>query len=95
VAVVANQVIGFCCVTLVHSFCRKKPRIEVTELFVAKAHRRQGVASALMNTAAQHADNADVGELFVLTNKMNKAGRRFYDSLGYVEGNDTLYRRKA
>jgi GNAT superfamily N-acetyltransferase len=95
VSVEANKVIGFCCVTVVKSCCREKPRAEVTELFVAKTHRRNGVATGLMLAAAQHADSADVGEFFVLTNKMNGAGRRFYESLGYVEGNDTLYRRKA
>ena len=95
VATNSSEVIGFCCITVASSFCRERSRAEITELFVAGPHRRKGVAKELMKAAARHAGDAGVNEFFVLTNKMNKAARSFYESLGYAKANDTLYRRKA
>jgi len=93
VALNERKIVGFCCVTIVPSFCRENPRAEITELFVLKPSRRTGVAKALMAAAERHADGAGVAEFFVLTNKLNHQGRSFYKSLGYLEGNDLLFRR--
>ena len=94
VAVEDRTLIGFCCICITSSFCRSTPKAEVTEIYVAAEHRRKRVAQRMIAAAVQLADKLEVSEFFVLTNKQNSAGRCLYESLGFVEGNDMLYRRK-
>ena len=93
VAVEKKAVIGFCCVNITSSFCRSTPKAEVTEIYVVPEHRRKRVAQRLLIAAVQLADKLAVTEFVVLTNKQNEAGRHLYESLGFVEGCDMLYRR--
>jgi ribosomal protein S18 acetylase RimI-like enzyme len=84
VAEQAGQLIGFGCLRLVPSMSSDEPYAELSELFVAEAFRREGVASAIMEHIERLAREAGAYEIVLLTGKSNPA-QHFYRSLGYQD----------
>ncbi|MDG1579815.1 GNAT family N-acetyltransferase [Pseudomonas sp. GOM6] len=56
----------------------------LSDLFVAPAARRQGLAEALMDSARVHAEATGACGLQLETAKDNFAGQALYEKLGYV-----------
>jgi ribosomal protein S18 acetylase RimI-like enzyme len=65
----------------------------LNDLFVAQGHRRRGVASALMNAAAQHARQTGAIRVELETQADNATAQALYAGLGYAE--TTGFRRYA
>ena len=55
----------------------------LNDLYVAPASRRLGVASALLNAAADHARALGAGRLWLQTALDNAAAQALYESLGW------------
>ena len=55
----------------------------LNDLFVARDHRRHGVARALMDAAAEHARRAGAVRLVLETARDNTPAQHLYESLGY------------
>ena len=61
----------------------------ILNVYVDPAHRRQGVARALMETLIQWAPGAGIVRLVL---HASPDGRRLYESLGFVDSNEMLFR---
>ncbi|GAA5786191.1 N-acetyltransferase [Chitiniphilus shinanonensis] len=55
----------------------------LNDLFVAAAHRSQGVARQLMAKAEEHAQHSGANRLELSTAHTNKQAQALYESLGY------------
>jgi ribosomal protein S18 acetylase RimI-like enzyme len=79
-----NHLIGF---ALCHHTCnslRLAPAWILHDLFVDPAHRRQGVAAALIETVHARARAAGAGEVFLSTAHDNTNAQALYEKLGYT-----------
>ena len=56
----------------------------IRDLFVAEAHRRQGVATALLAKVRADAEAGGVGRLYVMTDAGNTAALALYRSSGFT-----------
>jgi ribosomal protein S18 acetylase RimI-like enzyme len=75
---------GFLCGRVFRSFCYPEKNAEVTELYVDPAHRRRGVAQALMEHMEAHFCALGAHEFHLYTWKNNMAAQAFYKSAGYL-----------
>jgi ribosomal protein S18 acetylase RimI-like enzyme len=57
----------------------------VTELYVARASRWQGVAKALLKAAEKEARRCSVKALHLLVSPQNRAARALYAGVGFME----------
>lgn len=89
----AEWVVGYLCLRLLPQICDSAPYAEVSELYVAAAARRQGVAQALMAQAVALARAAGAKELILMTGFRNSTAQRFYLAQGFE--NYCLALRKA
>lgn len=55
----------------------------LNDLFVLPSHRRQGIATQLMQTAADYGRDTGAIRLTLATEKTNTAAQALYESLGY------------
>ncbi|MEM6804374.1 MAG: GNAT family N-acetyltransferase [Bacteroidota bacterium] len=60
----------------------------LNDLFVDKKHRKKGVATALMNTARQLAEDTRSKGLVLETGKENTQAQALYEKLGYIKEED-------
>lgn len=60
----------------------------LNDLFVDKKHRKKGVATALMNTARQLAEDTRAKGLMLETGKENTQAQALYEKLGYKKEED-------
>jgi GNAT superfamily N-acetyltransferase len=60
----------------------------LNDLFVVQAARRQGVASALLIAAADHAKALGAARLWLQTERSNATAQALYESLGWQRDND-------
>lgn len=60
----------------------------LNDLFVAPAARRQGVASALLTAAAEHAKALGAARLWLQTEQHNASAQALYESLGWQRDHD-------
>ena len=79
-----GQAIGF--TQLYDSFCSvaMTPIVYLYDLYVAQAHRREGVGRALMARAEQYARKKNASRLTLETGIDNKKAQALYESIGYV-----------
>ncbi|MBQ2954266.1 MAG: GNAT family N-acetyltransferase [Clostridia bacterium] len=86
---------GFCCAQVHHSFCYPAPVAEVTEMYVAPAHRRKGCAGAMLAHLERILrDKYNVDEIHLLTGARNLAAQGAYRKAGYSSRNEQ-YMKKA
>lgn len=60
----------------------------LNDLFVAPPARRQGVASALLRAAAEHARALGAARLWLQTQQHNTSAQALYESLGWRRDDD-------
>lgn len=77
---------------LYHSFCSVEMAelVYLYDLFVVPEARRQGVATALMDAAQQHAIRRGAGRLQLETAADNRAAQALYERLGWKR-DDVFY----
>jgi GNAT superfamily N-acetyltransferase len=85
VAIEHGVVVGF--VSAVHYVHPDKPQPElwINEVSVAPAHRRRGLAKALLQLVIEAGRRLGCGEAWVLTDRQNPAAMRLYASAGGIE----------
>lgn len=83
VALQDGAIVGFASVRLHPYLGEDQPYAELSELFVQEAHRRQGIARALVQVLEQRARRAGATAWTVLTGEDNPAALAFYQSLGF------------
>lgn len=92
-AEVEGQAVGFLCLRLLPQICDPATYAEVSELFVEAAHRRHGVAQALMARAAELAKEAGATALILLTSFHNTGAQRFYHTQGFAHYGISMHKR--
>jgi len=90
VAVCKDGLSGFCCAQINASMCYPAPYAEITELFVLKERRRQGIGRLLLKYMESELAKRGVSHLHILTRKDNFAARSLYRSSGFVETPEML-----
>lgn len=60
----------------------------LNDLFVDPLHRKKGIATALMNTARQLAEDTHAKGLMLETGKENSSAQKLYEKLGYQKEED-------
>ncbi len=94
VAQSGERLVGFCCVQLFKSFCYSRHYVEITELFVEEACRRQQLATRLIQqTEADYADQK-IGGFQLFTGGTNREAQRFYEKMGYMRADELMYRKR-
>ncbi len=81
---------GFAAVQLTRSFAYTRPTAELTELFVRRESRRQGLGRALLDAALSFAQERGALELFVRVRRSNREAVRFYEATARLERADHL-----
>lgn len=77
--------VGLCSLRVVPFLSADHPYAEVTELYVAPAHRRQGIARRLMQAAEELTRSQGAPAVYLLTGFRNETAQAFYRSLGYAD----------
>jgi ribosomal protein S18 acetylase RimI-like enzyme len=78
-----RQAIGFACVRVVPCVLYAEPYAELTELFVERAYRHQGIGRALIERAEQLARARGATDMIIMTSVSNSAAQALYRSAGY------------
>lgn len=67
----------------------------VFSMATSPAHRRQGLAAAILRTAARWASDQGAGHLYLQVEAGNHPARRLYDRLGFRLSHTYHFRRRA
>lgn len=86
----AGQAAGFAGLRVTPSLFYATPRAELTELYVAPAFRRRGIARALIGLAERLALARGARSLVVLTGADNAAALRLYRAVGFEDDDVSL-----
>ena len=90
-----DNAVGFLCVRIMRSFCYSESYAEITELFVDEQYRKRGLARAMIAFAEEFCTkNYAVHNFRILTGCDNIAALSLYRASGYVDGNETVFRKK-
>ena len=84
-AEIDGQAAGFACLRLVPYMSGDDRYAELTDLFVAEAFRRRGVASALMAHVERLAIKGGADGLLLITGFDNEGAQAFYRAVGYAD----------
>ena len=83
VAELDGKVVGVASLRLLHYLGEDAPYAEISELFVMKRYRCQGVGRALMAELEARARSAGASSLAVLTAADNEAAGALYHAMGF------------
>jgi GNAT superfamily N-acetyltransferase len=78
-----GRIVGLANLRLAPSVFYTEPYAELSELFVEKEYRRQGVGQALVEYAEHMALKAGAEELIIMTDFYNNPAQMLYLNLGY------------
>ncbi|WP_160559948.1 GNAT family N-acetyltransferase [Parablautia muri] len=88
-------IVGFICVQLKKSFCYDEYMPEITEVYVAQAYRKKGIASNMISFAETYVtSHYNAHEWGLLTGKDNKTAQAVYRKLGYREDGECHFSKK-
>ena len=91
VALFDRVIVGFACGQIYDSVCYPQPQAELTELFVRREFRRNGIATQLCRMIETEAGLRKAVDIHLLTNRKNSNARALYGSLGYRAKNDVVH----
>lgn len=94
VAVMEEQVVGFACGQVVKSFCYKESQAEITEMYIRKSARRNGLAVRMIALLEDIFQNAGVKSVKVLTGQENTQAIKTYEKAGYRREEDVVMDKK-
>ncbi|MBP3452866.1 MAG: GNAT family N-acetyltransferase [Clostridia bacterium] len=87
--------VGFLCAQVHFSWCYEKPTVEIAELYVDAAYRRQGAARQLMQLAEKIAmQRFGATKTVLLTGGHNLTAQTFYESQGYCRDDEIHYAKR-
>lgn len=89
----SSETVGFALVRVVPSVLYAAPHAELTELYVLKEFRQQGIASGLIAFAEQIASQKGARSILVQTGDDNEPALALYKKFGYEEYDLTLKKR--
>lgn len=67
----------------------------IYHMAVAPSQRRQGLGTALVEAAVQALQKEGIHKVALVAFRSNEAGNRFWESIGFSERSDLIYRNKA
>ncbi len=67
----------------------------IYHMAVAPSQRRQGLGTALVEAAVQALQKEGIHKVALIAFRSNEAGNRFWESIGFSERSDLIYRNKA
>jgi len=94
IAYVGDVAAGFICGQVRSSICYDQRSAEITELYVRRAHRRQGIAEALLREMETLLTGQKASRFIVATGDDNTAARRFYQRCGYTLEGEVFYAKE-
>ncbi len=80
-----NQMVGFATAQRLQRFDKRKAEVLLYEVGVDEKYRRKGIGKALITTVNKWANSVGADEVWVLTNRSNKAAVALYTSCGGTE----------
>jgi ribosomal protein S18 acetylase RimI-like enzyme len=84
--------VGFACLRVTPAVGSREQHALLTELYVRAAHRRRGIAGALVRAAEALALEQGADALFLFTGRQNVGAQAFYERLGY-ESRSIVYQK--
>jgi len=93
VAEIEGKVIGFGCAQSFRSFCYNGLQGEITELYVAEAARRKGIATSLILYLEENLKKRGVESVKVLTGRTNKNAIKTYEQCNYQQDDELLLKK--
>lgn len=84
VAYVGDEPAGFVRGTILHQLSTARRQLFLYEIAVDRRFQRQGIGRALIEAMAGLARNEDCAEMFVFTNRSNRAAMQLYEATGAV-----------
>ena len=86
--------LGFCCGQVFKSMCYEVNYGEITELFILDDYRRKGVGKGLMAFLEGEFQKHDIRSYQLFTGRDNDIAKRFYQSCGYSEDTEVMFRKR-
>lgn len=83
---------GFACLRVTPAIGSREAHALLTELYVRAAHRRRGVAGALVREAEALARRQGADALYLFTGRQNVGAQAFYEALGF-ESRSIVYQK--
>jgi ribosomal protein S18 acetylase RimI-like enzyme len=81
----SGTAVGYCVLTYNYDLEFAGPDAFVTELFVAPARRRSGIAAALLRDLVRRMKRDRLTALHLLVRPGNRGARRLYEQLGFAQ----------
>ena len=89
-----GKMIGFCCGKVIKSMCYTAKHGEITELFVLKEYRKQGIAKKLVFFIEIEFKKQEVNGMHVLTGNDNTQAQCLYRSCGYEDTDEIMLEKE-
>jgi GNAT superfamily N-acetyltransferase len=93
-AVIDRQVIGFACAQFFKSFCYRGLQGEITEMYIAEAFRRRGLATLLIAFIEEGLRERGVTSIKILTGQRNEMAIKTYLKSNYARTEEVLLQKK-
>ncbi|MGM7719712.1 GNAT family N-acetyltransferase [Metabacillus sp. Hm71] len=90
VAFINDEAVGFACAQSFSSFCYHELQGEITEMYVRKSARRQGLATSMITLLEEKLCDRGVKEIKVLTGKTNAGAIKTYELSNYEIKNELM-----
>jgi ribosomal protein S18 acetylase RimI-like enzyme len=94
VAEIGGKVVGFGCAQSFRSFCYNGLQGEITELYVAEAAQRKGIATSLIFYLEENLKKRGVKSVKVLTGRRNNAAIKTYEQCNFHQDDGLLLKKK-
>ncbi|TCS38758.1 GNAT family N-acetyltransferase [Reinekea marinisedimentorum] len=91
VALVNDELAGFACIDVKHSFCYETADAELTEIFAIDQFRGFGVATSLVNEVVKYCVVNEFDELYLRTSPTNDAANLLFINLDFKLGETNVY----
>ncbi|MCL2702836.1 MAG: GNAT family N-acetyltransferase [Defluviitaleaceae bacterium] len=93
VATDRNSLVGFSCSYILKFMCYTFLYGEITEFFVMKEYRQQGIGKHLLMFTEDELNKRGVKDFYVLTGQKNIAAQSLYMSCGFADALEILYQK--